>query len=63
MQYLRQDINAPPAPVSTVDGRADTGYDGGAVAVSGSPPRIRVRKVQFAYPDDLDPHWNPARPE
>jgi hypothetical protein len=24
---------------------------------------ILVRRVQFAYPDDLHPHWNPARPE
>jgi predicted metal-dependent hydrolase len=24
---------------------------------------LRVRKVQFAYPDDLAPHWNPRRPE
>jgi predicted metal-dependent hydrolase len=24
---------------------------------------LRVRKVQFAYPDDLAAHWNPARPE
>lgn len=26
-----------------------------------TPPR--VRKVQFTYPDDLAPHWNPHRPE
>lgn len=25
--------------------------------------RILVRRVQFTYPDDLDPHWNRARPE
>lgn len=24
---------------------------------------LRVRKVQFAYPDDLEAHWNRARPE
>lgn len=24
---------------------------------------LTVRKVQFAYPDDLVAHWNPARPE
>jgi hypothetical protein len=33
--------------------------------MSESPARtpIRVRRVQFEYSDDLDPHWNPARPE
>lgn len=24
---------------------------------------LRVRKLQFAYPDDLEAHWNPRRPE
>lgn len=24
---------------------------------------LRVRKVQFVYPDDLAPHWNACRPE
>jgi len=33
--------------------------------MSPSAPRtpIRVRRVQFEYPDDLDPYWNAARPE
>ena len=28
-----------------------------------TPGGILVRRVQFAYPDDLAAHWNPARPE
>lgn len=28
-----------------------------------SPSGIRVRKIRFAYPDDLAARWNPARPE
>lgn len=28
-----------------------------------SPAGILVRRIQFEYPDDLDPHWNKARPE
>jgi hypothetical protein len=30
-----------------------------------APTRVppTVRKIQFAYPDDLVAHWNPARPE
>ena len=31
-------------------------------AMSARAP-LRVRKVQFAYPDDLAPHWNAGRPE
>ena len=28
-----------------------------------TPGGILVRRMQFAYPDDLTAHWNPARPE
>lgn len=28
-----------------------------------SPSGIRVRRLQFVYPDDLTAHWHPARPE
>jgi len=33
------------------------------MAAPKTPGGILVRKVQFEYPADLDPHWNPARPE
>lgn len=30
---------------------------------SPAPAGIVIRKVPFTFPDDIDPHWNPAKPE
>jgi len=33
------------------------------VAAAKTPAGILVRRVQFEYPADFDPHWNPGKPE
>lgn len=33
------------------------------MAAKKTPSGILVRRIQFEYPDDLDPHWNPSKPE
>jgi predicted metal-dependent hydrolase len=31
--------------------------------MSASSPNLRVRRMQFEFPDDVKAHWNPAKPE